>query len=453
MAQGKFTDRRLDGRPLRRRDFLRWSTGAALHLSLAPLLPPRAAARNQGALETAGLSHPCTVGDVTSSGAIVWLRAQAQCLVSVQYAKDSSLQEFDATPPIRVDMESDLTGKVSINGLEPQTRYYYRAAVRGMPLGPINHFVTAPGEEDAADVQFAFSGDTRESYQPFLIMDSIREMRPDFFLHLGDTIYADRNWVAKRLPQFWAKYVANRNDLPTQRLLSETSVYAVWDDHEVADNYSPDDPRAPIGRKAFFHYWPVGQDARDADRIYRSFRWGKALELFILDTRQYRDRSRGTILGKEQRTWLLESLAASKAWFKMVATPVPFSSPNSDKWGGFPADRHAVLRHIGEKKITGVVFLAADVHYAAVSRVPGAPGLKEFIAGPLGAPLGLTLGGANRFEFFSRDSFSYGMVRVHAQARTPYLEIDLMDEKSKVLCRSKIESPSGTGLVKSISAP
>ncbi|MGH7844093.1 MAG: alkaline phosphatase D family protein [Candidatus Binatia bacterium] len=430
-----------DGKPTRR-EFFRLGCAAAANLVLLPWMSSRAEAQDLSPLEGTGLSHGCTVGGVTSDSAVVWLRAPKQERVSVQYGLEPSLKEFTATPALALRGESDFTANVCVNGLQPRTTYYYRAAVNGKSPGPVGHFVTAPGGDDLVDVQFAFSGDSRQSYQPFLIMDAIREVRPDFFLHLGDTIYADREWIAQRVGQFWAKYATNRSDPPTQRLFAETSVYVMWDDHEVADNCDYSNPLAPIGRKAFFDYWPVNRDPVNPDRLYRSYHWGKAAELFILDTRQYRDRAAGTILGKEQREWFLESLAASKAWFKIVATSVPFSSPGGDKWGGFPSDRDDVLRHIKEKKIAGVMFLAADVHYAAACKVPGELGLKEFIAGPIGAPMGLALGYSRRFEFLSRNSFSYGLVKVRAQAPRPYVEIDLMNAGNQLLYRSRIEADS-----------
>ena len=324
-----------------------------------------------------------------------------------------------------------------------KTTYYYRGTVQGRNSGPICKFVTAPGPSELADLQFAFGADTRQSYQPFTIMDSIRFKKPDFFLFLGDTIYADREGAASHLPDFWAKYVTNRNDLPTQRLLSETSVYVTWDDHEVENNFDPATPLVPIGRRAFFDYWPIRQAPQNPDRIYRSFRWGKAVELFILDTRQYRDIEKGTILGRRQKDWFLKALSSSTALFKFVATSVPISSRHIDKWGGYPVDRAEVLGYISSENIPGVVFLTADVHYAAVSKIPGGPGLREFIVGPLATRINEKVKGtARRFEFFSNDSFNYGLVKVHAKASPPYAEIDILDESNKLLHRTRINYPS-----------
>ncbi|MCZ6626367.1 MAG: alkaline phosphatase D family protein [Deltaproteobacteria bacterium] len=390
-------------------------------------------------LERTGLSFPCAAGDVTTDEAVLWLRAERESSLSVHYGREPDLRMFSATRPIKVTEQTDFTAKVMINGLEPKTTYYYRGAVVGRKPGPICKFVTAPQADDPAAVQFAFSGDTRESYQPFSIMDSIRAMRPDFFIHLGDTIYADRGGVASQLPDFWAKYRGNRNDLPTQRLFSETSLYVTWDDHEVSGNYDPGDPLAPIGQRAFFDYWPIRQDPKDPERLYRSFRWGKAVELFILDTRQYRDISAGTILGREQKKWFLKALSSSSAWFKFVATSVPISSRGIDKWGGYPVDREEVLSHIRRERIRGVIFLTADVHFAAVSKVPGGSGLKEFIVGPLATQVNPWIRTAKRFEFFSNDSFSYGLVKVHAGANPPYTEISILDENNKLLHKTRID--------------
>jgi len=397
------------------------------------------------AVKGSGLVFACAVGDVTEDEAIVWLRAERESSVSVHYGSKPSLKKHRSSQNVRVTLNSDFTAQIPISGLKPKTIYYYRAVVVGKAPGPVCKFVTAPLKNDLVDVKFAFGADTKESHQPFRILDAIRANGPDFFLHLGDTIYADAGGAAVRLSQFWAKYRRNRNDLATQRLLSETSIYVTWDDHEVSDNYHPDNPLAPIGHRAFFDYWPIRRDPRKPNRLYRSFRWGKAVELFILDTRQYRDISQGTILGREQKEWLLRGLSSSDALFKFVATSVPISSRrNVDKWGGFPVDRREVLRTIRREQISGVIFLAADVHYAAVARVPGSRGvLGEIIVGPLAAPRNKwTKGTARRFEFFSKEFLNYGLIRVHARANPPYAELEILDENNDLIHEMRIEPPS-----------
>jgi alkaline phosphatase D len=427
-------------RKLTRREFLR-GAGAATVWAAGFSRWGIASAAADGVLDNTGLSFGCAAGDVTPTGAIVWLRAERESRVSVRYGKNPQLKEFAATQPISVTRDTDFAAKITLDRLEPATAYFYQAAVEGKKPGPVNRLTTAPRRDDAADVRFAFGGDTRQTYRPFSIMDSIRAMKPDFFVHLGDTIYADLDGRARTLDQYWAKYRTNRGDQPSQNLFSETSLYVIWDDHEVENNYHRLSPLAPVGRKAFFDYWPARQDPKEPDRLYRSVRWGKAVELFILDARQYRDREKATLLGQEQKRWFLDGLASSDAWFKFVATPMPFTSPNADKWGGFPDERNEVLSLIEKKKISGVAFLTADVHYAAVTRVPGSLGLKEIIVGPLAAQWDEKAAGtAKRFEFFKADIFNYGWVKVYGKSVQPYAEVEILGKDNEPLYKTKIEA-------------
>ncbi len=387
------------------------------------------------------LSLGYTAGDVTADGAMIWLRAAPDSAVSIQYGKDEALGQFTSTQTFKVSEGADWTALISLDGLEPKSTYYYRAAVEGRRAGPIARFVTAPRSDDPAKVSFCFSGDSRESYKPFTIMDAVRAQRPDFFLHLGDTIYADRGGTARRLEEFWGKYRANRDDAATQRCFLETSWYVVWDDHEVEDNFAPDHPLAPIGRRAFLDYWPIRQNPQEPERIYRSFRWGQACELFILDARQYRDRKRGTMLGKAQKQWLFDGLFASSALFKFVATPVPLYGGGSDRWDGYPKERAELLRFIAANSIRGVVFLSADMHYAAVTKIPRPKGLKEITAGPLAAPMNvITNSAASRFEFFSNQTFNFAKITVDPKLDPTHALVEFFDEKNQLFHSTQIKA-------------
>lgn len=399
-------------------------------------VPPWLAASGAAAgepLQDTGLSLPCAAGDVSADSVVIWLRGERESTGVIEYGKDPALGNAQRSAAARLLAAADFTGKVVLQGLDAQATYFYRALLENRRPGPIARFATAPRADQVANVRFAFSGDTRQNFQPFSIMDAIRDKQPDFFMHLGDTIYADREGVARQLGQFRDKYVINRKDAPTQRLLAETSLVVAWDDHEVADNYRAAHPLAPLGRRAFMEYWPVRQDPADPDRLYRSFRWGSAAELFVLDTRQYRDEAAGAILGPRQMNWFINALASSNARFKFVCTSVPFSSPNADKWGGYPADRDAVLAAIKENQIRGVIFLTADVHYAAVVRVPGAPALREIITGPLAAPMGKAAGTAQRFEYFNNEVFNYGLVTVIAEGSRRGVEIEILSDRNALL--------------------
>jgi alkaline phosphatase D len=425
---------------VRRREFLRTLTGAGLAIP-ALFAQPSCAPALIGSDRDTGLSLCYVAGDVTSDGAIIWLRAEPGSNVVLHYSNDRTFSRFSSAGPFPVDKDADHTVRIELEKLDPGTTYFYYAAVAGRKPGYLASFLTAPGASDAAKVSFCFSGDTREGYQPFTIMNAVRAQRPDFFLHLGDTIYADVGGQARRLSDFWAKYRANRNDPATQLCFFETSTYVVWDDHEVVNDYFAGNPLAPIGRKAFFDYWPIRRHPDEADRIYRSFRRGRAMELFLLDTRQYRDPGTGTMLGQAQKDWLFKGLAASSALFKFVATSVPMAGGGIDRWDGYPSERAELLRLIREKRITGVVFLSADLHYAAVTSVPKSRGLKDITAGPLAAPLNrVTNGFAPRFDFFLAENFNFAKITVDPTVKPAQALVEFIDQDNSIFHTTTIKA-------------
>ena len=380
-----------------------------------------------------GLSLGYVCGEVTDDSALVWLRAEPDSRVALHYGTEPRLDEFSSSQLVSVDPKADSTAIIPLTRLSPSTRYYYRALVAGKKPGPIASFRTAPRPNDNAKVSFCFSGDTRETYKPFTVMGAVRSQHPDFFIFLGDTIYADINGAARQLPEFWAKYRANRADPWMQDCFADTSVYATWDDHEVVNDYFPESPLAPIGRKAFLDYWPVRSPADERERIYRSFRWGQAAEIFMLDSRQYRNPSKNTMLGKAQREWLIDGLAASSANFKFVATAVPMSGGGRDRWDGYPKERQQILNFIKERKITGVVFLSADLHCAAITKVPNSGGLKDITAGPIAAPVNrVTNGTAARYEYFLAENFNFAKITVDPKIDSRKALVEFIDQDNRV---------------------
>jgi len=144
-------------------------------------------------------------------------------------------------------------------------------------------------------------------------------------------------------------------------------------------------------------------------------RWGKHLELLLLDTRQYRDANGAadsatrpkTMLGREQLTWLKDKLKRSDATWLVIASSVPLSIPTGwpaeggrDGWAdldqptGFEQELREIFRYAAEVGRQDLVFISADVHFAAAfSYRPDAerPGfvVHELVTGPLSAGLGV----------------------------------------------------------------
>ena len=163
---------------------------------------------------------------------------------------------------------------------------------------------------------------------------------------------------------------------------------AIWDDHEVANDFDGSHFAVAEGRTALREYWPMR--TADPTVLYRRLSWGPAADVVILDTRQYRspnatpDGPGKTMLGRRQKEWLKEELRASRAPFKFVVSSVPFLGPfGTDKWNGFATERDELKRFFRQERIGGLVFLSADMHLAM--DLADRDGLRDFIAGPIGA--------------------------------------------------------------------
>jgi alkaline phosphatase D len=372
----------------------------------------------------AGGPRLLAIGDVRPTTAVLWMRGDRGGAALVEYGPAGAPPTARAT--ISLSRRHGLTGKTALSGLAPGTRYVYRLAGGGEG----GEFVTAPAAATAAPVRFLWSGDLgggnrcRRAPDGYAIFRAMAERRPDFFLFVGDTIYADHrcrvpenvpggDFVALTLGGYRAKHAYNREDPAYRTFLAGTSVYAIWDDHEVGNDFAgPWTLLMPVGRRAFLDYWPIAPSPEDPTRLHRSFRWGALLDLFILDTRQYRshnsepDAPGKTMLGDAQRRWLLEGLAASTATWKVVVSSVPLSirtgRGHRDSWSnagpdgtpqpgtGFASERHAILEALHAGGVRNVVFVVADVHHAEIIRHEPRPGwvVHELAAGPLSATPG-----------------------------------------------------------------
>jgi alkaline phosphatase D len=362
-----------------------------------------------------------TVGEVTSSSAVVWVRGSGPGNIRITYGAEG-------TPPVTrvvpLDASADFTAKIPLGPLTPATRYRYRL-IQGRTVE--GEFLTAPPAGEMKPVSFLWSGDLgsrnrcRHLKEGYPIFQAMARLRPDFFLFVGDTIYADHrcagpdrvpgyDFAAKTLNEYRAKHRYNRSDPAVQAFFRATSVYAIWDDHEVRNDFAGSiDPLMPLGRRAFLDYWPILPPAEEAGRLYRKVRWGKLVELFILDTRQYRspnaetDGPSKTMLGPAQRRWLVEGVAGSAAAWKVVVSSVSLSIPTGrdarDSWtnanllgipepgAGFAAERTAILKAFHERKVKNLLWVVADVHHAELIRHAPWPGFAfhELVAGPLSA--------------------------------------------------------------------
>jgi alkaline phosphatase D len=383
------------------------------------------------------VTHGAAVGEVTDRGAVIWARTQRAGVMHVRLDGPRGRRHFSR----EVAAAHDYTGVIALDGLVADSRYDWTVwfsgghAAADPPYGrrATGRFRTAAAVDRRAPVAFGFGGDLagqnvcRDAAAGFPILPQLAELELDFFIALGDMIYADSGCAplgrygnlqlpgpdpTTELAGFWAHWKYGRADAGHQRLLAGTPMYAVWDDHEVVNDFDSATPSLPAGLRAFLDYNPLPRDA--GTRLYRRVRRGRHLELFLLDNRQYRDPNAWpdtgarpkTMLGEAQRDWLIAGLAASDATWKVVVSSVPMSIPtgasppesgrdgwaNYDQDTGFERELLVILDGARRAGVRNLLWLTTDVHFAAVFRYTpfaDAPTFRvhEVAVGPLCAGL------------------------------------------------------------------
>ncbi|WP_426731523.1 alkaline phosphatase D family protein [Myxococcus faecalis] len=398
--------------------------------STRPLVAPRS-----------GPSLPlgAQLGDVRTGAVSVWGKAERASRLVVEWSEDSRFARgVHRVEGGRLTAETDFTGVVDLTGLPPGRELFVRVlAEEGGAAGEAwtGRFLSA--SDTARDISFAWSADVcgqgwginREwgGYRGFA---ALRALKPDFFLHVGDVIYADnpllpevtlpdgRVWrnvvtpakskVAETIEELRGNFAYNFLDESLRAFAREVPIAYQWDDHEVRNNWYPgrsmaEDPRytqvsddgvlGARARQAFFEYSPVGGAARAEGRIHRQLSQGPLLDVFIPDVRAFRGPNtlnrqtkqgpETAFLGHAQLDGLKQALASSRATWKVIATSMPLGlvvpaektpdGPLMEAWANGPGEPMGrelelaeLLSFLKERRVRNVVFLTADVHYPAM---------------------------------------------------------------------------------------
>ncbi|MDQ3835622.1 MAG: alkaline phosphatase D family protein, partial [Thermoproteota archaeon] len=431
------------------------------------------------------------------------------------------------TRTAQANSTTDFTAHAKLDGLKPDTQYYYRVWFTDSDLyndtmgnttsntdlstapyniaeqAEVGTFRTAPSSDmttsNSSAISFIWSGDLGgQSYcrnaneEGYRIFKSMQSLNPDFFIANGDMIYADGtcpargpvffnntsnqnsswsnipgdyksiadpsvNWnnlteVRSIFTDHW-KY--NRNDTYFREFLKNISMYSQWDDHDVINDFGAKWPYWNLfsvdrqgytnivneGRNAFLDYSPMdiggsnnndtGNDNDNDTHIYRSFNWGKDLDLFLIDGRSYRSQnhladtpdSNKTMLGDRQLEWLKQGLSSSNATWKIISSDIPISVPTGsntsilgrDGWAngnetnnysyytGFERELTDLFRYIDEHNIQNIVFLTTDVHFPVffkydfdIDNDGDVTNIYELVGGPLSALRTISLADASR---------------------------------------------------------
>lgn len=294
--------------------FAGWSTVSARRtLQGVPTLPPPA---------SIVFPHAVAAGDVTQNSAVLWTRSTVSTIVTFTYGVNLT----GTTSITRVVTDPLRPVTVTISGLLTDTQYIYHVKTAST-TEVTGTFRTAATVGAKTGLRFGASGDWRGDLAPYPAVRNAPPRDLDFFVALGDTIYADipspRVPVtqAKTLTQFRQKHAevySTQLELNTLAdLRRNTALFTVIGDHEVTNGFAGGAPVSSDARftdtgglindstlfengvQAFQEYNPiraefygtVGGDGRmDNERkFYRYRTFGSDAALFVLDTRSFRN--------------------------------------------------------------------------------------------------------------------------------------------------------------------
>jgi len=344
------------------------------------------------------ISHGVQSGDVSLDSGMVWARADRPSRITIEVATTDSFKTIHGGVYVDALPESDFTAKALLENLPAGQDIFYRIRFADLAEPTIlsepmtGRFRTAPSDRRA--ISFVWSGDTAgqgwgidEARGGMRAYATMLKSRPDFFLHSGDTIYADgpiaaevklsdgtlwknivtedKSKAAETLSEFRGNFKYNLIDRNLRAFNAEVPMLVQWDDHEVYNNWWPGEPLptnehrktnykssnalllAARASRAFHEYMPLRPVAAEAGRVYRKIAYGPLLDVFMLDMRSYRgpngegqEESYGPaayFLGPAQVAWLKRELLNSQATWKVIAADMPISLivvyDTDRKWG------------------------------------------------------------------------------------------------------------------------
>lgn len=312
---------------------------------------------------------------------------------------------------------------VEPTGLEPARDYWYQFNVGSYP-STIGRTRTAPRPGMAmTKLRMAVASCQQYEHGYFVAYRHMLADDLDLVVHVGDYIY-ENTWgstplrshgapEAFTLDDYRARYALYRGEKELQDAHARYPWLVTWDDHEVDNDYAgdtseDDDPRdwflarRAAAYRAYYEHMPLPRRAVPFGaqmRLHTRRTFGNLLNLYMLDTRQYRsplactrpafrnsnvvncpelrDTAR-TKLGNVQESWLAGRLASSGARWNMFAQGTlmaavdhqagPAESFSNDSWNGYPAARARFLDVLYESKASNPVILSGDIHAFAVAR-------------------------------------------------------------------------------------
>jgi alkaline phosphatase D len=243
-----------------------------------------------------------------------------------------------------VTAATDFSHAFDVQGLKPATAYAYTVETRasGKADGALTGaFRTAPEADAPADVDFAMLScqkySQKDNPRGFLLYDAIRKQAPQFLLSVGDNVYYDSDDPKVNHISIARHHWHRMYSLPSVfECLQSVPGYWLKDDHDCySDDCYPgyvNETMRPFTFEEGLKLFP--EQVPFSAKPYRRFAWGRAVEIFLLEGRDYRSANREpdgegkSIWGAGQKQWLKDGIANSHAQWKIIVSPTPLVGPD-----------------------------------------------------------------------------------------------------------------------------
>jgi alkaline phosphatase D len=337
------------------------------------------------------LLHGPMLGCVTDTSAKFWVRTANEVSVQVFISNSGKMDPALDSAVVKTNKAKDFTAVVAVQGLKPDTRYYYKLLVDGNIEPRLWSFRTFPASGTKSRFWIGFGGGAGFTPQHERMWDTITTHNLLAFLLLGDNVYIDHP-TRQAVQQYC--YYRRQSRFEFRDFVSSTAIYAIWDDHDFTTNDAGGGPeiREPEWKIPVWHTFtnnwnnPYYAGGENQPGCWFDFSIDD-VDFFMLDGRYYRTKSRlenPSMLGPVQKKWLFKKLRSSKATFKVLASPVPWAfgaKPGSrDPWQGYKDEREEIFSFLETNKIDGVILISADRHRSDIWKIdrPNGYPLYEF---------------------------------------------------------------------------
>lgn len=322
--------------------------------------------------------------------------------IRVRYGLREDLVDARATEWAEVSGATDFTHHFSLTGLPPDSVIHYAVETRDL-AGEATHdslrgrFETAPPAHAPANLRFcvmtcqAYPDRDHEDGHP--IYPAMLALKPKFVSMTGDMVYYDSDEPRAANPALARLHWERMFSLPRQvALLRNTSSYWLKDDHDTLSDDAW--PGMKMGQLTFAEGQQIFREQTPMSSLgYRTFRWGRDLQVWLTDGRDYRSPNRQadgpdkTIWGTEQKAWFKETVKASNATWKVLISPTPMVGPDRAKKN----DNHAnagfahegdELRAWMQANVPENFFVVCGDRHWQYHSVHPTTGVREFSVGP-----------------------------------------------------------------------